>query len=55
MTSVIISEKFEITIPKHMLDSVGLAPGMQCDLVCSNGVISVVPIVAIKDLRGKEL
>lgn len=45
MTPVTISEKFEITIPKHILDSVGLAPGMQCDLVCSNGVISIVPTV----------
>jgi AbrB family looped-hinge helix DNA binding protein len=52
MESVTISKKFQVVIPKKMRDSLNLKPGQKVQLVEYEGLIELVPIHEIKDLRG---
>lgn len=52
MTPVTISPKFQIVIPKDIREGMDLKPGMKCELVKYGGIIQIVPILDIKDLRG---
>jgi AbrB family looped-hinge helix DNA binding protein len=52
MESVTISKKFQVVIPKKMRDSLHLKPGQKVQLVEYDGLIELVPIHEIKDLRG---
>ena len=52
MDIVTLSPKFQIVIPRAVRESLGLRPGERLLLVRHSGRIELIPLRAIKDLRG---
>ena len=52
MATTTISPKFQIVIPKEVRDKLHLAPGQRLQVLEKGGVITLVPEVPLKSLRG---
>lgn len=52
MTPVTISPKFQIVIPKDIREGMDLKPGMKCELIRMGGILKVVPVIPIEQMRG---
>ena len=52
MSTVTISPKFQIVIPKEVRESLSLAPGDRIEMIRLDGRIELVPIRPVKELRG---
>ena len=52
MYSVILSEKFQICIPKALREELNLHAGQQLILIAKGLVIHLVPKIEIKNVRG---
>lgn len=52
MTTVTVSPKFQVVIPREIRDRLDLKPGQKVAMSLADGVIKMVPIVEIKALRG---
>ncbi len=52
MTTTTISSKFQIVIPKEVRDKLHLTPRQRLFIVEKGGVITLVPEVPIKSLKG---
>lgn len=57
MVMTTISSKFELVIPKEVRDKVHLSPKQRLHVMVKGGIITLVPKVPLKSLRGalKEL
>lgn len=52
MPTTTISSKFQIVIPKEVRDKLHLSPSQRLQVVEKGGVITLVPEVPLKSLRG---
>lgn len=52
MASTTISPKFQIVIPKEVRDKLHLSPRQRLQVLEKGGVITLVPEVPLKNLRG---
>jgi AbrB family looped-hinge helix DNA binding protein len=52
MATTTISSKFQIVIPKEVREKLQLAPSQRLQVVEKGGVITLVPEVPLKSLKG---
>lgn len=52
MSTTTISPKFQIVIPKEVRDKLHLVPQQRLQVIEKGGVITLVPEVPLKSLRG---
>jgi AbrB family looped-hinge helix DNA binding protein len=52
MATITISSKFQVVIPKEVRDKLHLTPSQRLQVVEKGGVITLVPEVPLKSLRG---
>ena len=52
MTSVTVSPKFQVVIPKEVRDSMGIVSGQKVQMLTYKNRIELIPIKPIKELRG---
>ncbi len=52
MATTTISPKFQIVIPKEVRDKLHLTPSQRLQVVEKGGVITLIPEVPLKSLRG---
>ena len=52
MDETTVSTKYQVVIPKSVREKVPLEPGQKLSVILKGGVISLVPIPALKELRG---
>ena len=52
METVTVLPKFQIVIPKRILDKLGLSPGQQVQAIVYGDRIELIPVRSIKEIRG---
>jgi len=52
MSSVKVSPKFQIVIPRDVREPLGLYPGQEVEVVLHDGRITLIPVRPIRELRG---
>jgi len=52
MTSVTVSPKFQIVIPKEVRDSMGIVSGQKIQMLTYRNRIELIPIKPMKKLKG---
>ena len=52
MTTVTVSSKYEIVIPDDVRSKLKLKPGQKVVVLEKDGVVHIIPVKNIKDLRG---
>jgi len=52
MSTVTISSKYQIVIPKSIRDKSDLSPGQKVEVINYDGRIEIIPLRNIKSLRG---
>lgn len=51
MTTVTVSPKFQIIIPKNIRQELKIAAGAKVDFIIYDGIINIIPIRSIKSMR----
>ncbi len=49
---VVLSPKYQIVIPKEVRENLGSKKGQKFAVIVKNGVISLVPVPSLEELRG---
>jgi len=52
MTTVTISPKYQVVIPKDIRESLGLKPGQKIQAIEYDGRVELVPVRPISQMRG---
>jgi len=52
MSPVTISPKFQVVIPKHIREQLGLKPGQKVEALVYEGRIELVPLRPVSEMRG---
>lgn len=52
MTTVTVSPKYQIVIPKEIREANGIAPGQKIQMISHRNRIHLVPIEPMENLRG---
>ena len=52
MTTVTVSPKFQVVIPKGVRESMGIVSGHKVQMLTYGNRIELIPIKPMKDLRG---
>ena len=52
MTTVTLSPKFQVVVPKKIRNEASLKPGMKFEVLFYEGRIEFIPIKHIKNLKG---
>ncbi len=52
MTAVTVSPKFQVVIPKHVRESMGIKSGQKMQVITYQGRIELIPLSPMKSLRG---
>ena len=52
MTSVTVSPKYQIVIPKEIRESMGIVSGQKVQIMSYQGRIEVVPLKPMEEMRG---
>jgi len=52
MTSVTVSPKFQVVIPKEVRESLGIVSGQKVQVLTYQNRIELIPIKPMKQLRG---
>lgn len=52
MTTVKVSPKFQVVIPKEIRETTSVMSGMRLEVIAYNNHIELIPIRPIKKLRG---
>jgi AbrB family looped-hinge helix DNA binding protein len=52
MTTVTVSEKFQIVIPKEVRESLAIRPGQKIEVIVHEGRAEFIPVREMKSLRG---
>jgi AbrB family looped-hinge helix DNA binding protein len=52
MSTLTISPKFQVVIPKPIRDKLRLSPGQKIQAIVYNNRIELIPVRPIKDMRG---
>ena len=50
--SVIVSSRYQITIPKQAREAARIKPGTELEVVVIGGHIRLVPVLSMESLRG---
>jgi len=49
---VVLSPKYQIVIPREVRENLGLEKGQKFAVIVKNGIISLVPVPSLEELRG---
>jgi len=49
---VVLSPKYQIVMPKEVRENLGLKKGQKFAVIVKDGVISLVPVPSLEELRG---
>ena len=52
MPNETVSPKFQVAIPKEMRDALAIQPGQKMAMFNVNGTIRMVPVRAMREMRG---
>ena len=52
MTTITISPKFQVVIPKAIRELLGLRPGQKIQAIAYDDRIELIPVRRMKDMRG---
>lgn len=52
MTTVTVSEKFQVVIPKSVRESLAIRPGQKLEVIVHDGRAEFVPVREMKTMRG---
>ena len=52
MTSVTVSPKFQVVIPKDIREAVGIVSGQQIQMLAYGNRIELIPIKPMRDMKG---
>ncbi len=52
MSTVTVSPKFQVVIPKEIRESMGIEPGQKVHMMVYQGRIELIPILPMEKLRG---
>ncbi|MBM3814119.1 MAG: AbrB/MazE/SpoVT family DNA-binding domain-containing protein [Acidimicrobiia bacterium] len=52
MSSVKVSPKFQVVIPKEVRDTLHIKPGQRLQILSDEGSIRLVPVPSVEQLRG---
>jgi AbrB family looped-hinge helix DNA binding protein len=52
MTTVTVSSKYQIVIPRLLRDALGIRPGDKLEAIPYQGRIALVPVRPMKSMRG---
>lgn len=52
MSSVTVSSKYQIVIPKEVRESMDIKPGQKLSFIVKGGVIYLVPVLSLDELQG---
>lgn len=52
MTSVTVSPKYQIVIPKEIRESMGIVSGQKVQIMSYEGRIEVIPLKPMKEMKG---
>ena len=52
MTTVTVSSKFQVVIPEDVRSRMKLQPGQKVVVVEKDGVVHLIPLKPVKDMRG---
>jgi AbrB family looped-hinge helix DNA binding protein len=52
MSSVKVSPKFQVVIPREVREPLGLYPGQEVDVVLHDGRITLIPVRPMGEMRG---
>jgi AbrB family looped-hinge helix DNA binding protein len=52
MTTVTVSPKFQVVIPRDVRESLGIAVGQKMEVIAAGDQIRLVPVKPIKSMRG---
>ncbi|MBM3909019.1 MAG: AbrB/MazE/SpoVT family DNA-binding domain-containing protein [Gemmatimonadetes bacterium] len=52
MTVVTVSPKYQVVIPRHIRESLGILPGQKVHAIEYEGRVEFIPVKRARDLRG---
>ncbi len=52
MDETTVSSKYQVVIPKSIREKIPLRPGQKLSVIVKGGVISLVPVPTLEELRG---
>jgi len=52
MTTVTVSEKFQVVIPKSVRETLAIRPGQKLEVIVHEGRAELVPVHEMKTMRG---
>lgn len=52
MTTVTVSKKYQVVIPKEVRDALGIRPGQRIEVIVYEGRAELVPVRDAKAMRG---
>jgi AbrB family looped-hinge helix DNA binding protein len=52
MTTVTVSPKFQVLIPKEVIDSIGIIPGQKIQILTYCNRIELIPIKPMSKIKG---
>jgi AbrB family looped-hinge helix DNA binding protein len=52
MTTVTVSSKFQVVIPEDVRSRMKLQPGQKVVVVEKDGIVHLIPLKPVKDMRG---